>query len=135
VSAAFVDARILCTIHVPDGQIPITPTTTTFTAALKDGSKIPITRRQYAITGGYTFTDIKSQGQTMGAVVIDIRDTPSGKISPFTAYVALSRSRGRATIRPLSDFDENLLKRHPNADLAIEMERLHALASGSARRL
>lgn len=36
------------------------------TVTLKDGSKIPITRSQYIdhrhCTGGYAFTDIKSQG-------------------------------------------------------------------------
>ncbi len=53
-----------------------------------------------------------------------LRDTPMGKISPFSAYVALSRSRGRNTIRLLGDFDEQLFKRHPNQDLAVEMERL-----------
>jgi hypothetical protein len=46
----------------------------------------------------------------MGAITIDLRDTPTGKISPFSAYVALSRSRGRKTIRLLSDFDKKLFK-------------------------
>lgn len=68
---------------------------------------------------GYTFTDIKFEiaGTNMGPAVIDLRDTPTGKISLFTAYVAYQGP---------NDLD---LKRHPNADLAIEMEQLHALAS------
>jgi ATP-dependent exoDNAse (exonuclease V) alpha subunit len=131
VSSAFVDPRNLHSIAVPKGQIPITPITKTFTVIQKDGSRVTIVRRQYAMTGGYAFTDIKSQGQTMGTVVIDLRDTPTGKMSPFTAYVVLSRSRGRDTIRLLSDFDETLFQRHPNADLALEMERLQAMARQS----
>ena len=35
-------------------------------------------------------------------------------------YVALSRSRGRDNIRPLRDFDERLLTRHPNEPLREE---------------
>ena len=69
----------------------------------------------------------------MGAVVIDIRDTPTGKVSPFkhsqlTLYFHAVTEEIIDTIRLLSDFDENLFKRHPNADLAVEMERLHTLA-------
>ena len=44
-------------------------------------------------------------------------------------YVALSRSRGREIIRLLIAFDEQLFKTHPNADLAIEMQRLETLAA------
>jgi len=83
ISSAFTDPRSTHPIAMPKGQIPITPLTKSFSVVLKDGSKVMIVRKQYALTGGYTFTDIKSQGQTMGAVVIDIRDTPTGKISPF----------------------------------------------------
>jgi hypothetical protein len=81
------------------------------------------------MTGGYAFTDIKAQGQTMGPILIDLRTPPTGQISPFSAYVALSHSRGRDTIHLLTDFDEKLFKTHPNADLAIEMERLEFLAA------
>jgi len=129
VSSAFVDHRQQHSIAVPEGQIPITPYSVTFKVILKDGTTISIARKHYPITGGYAFTDIKSQGQTMGTIVIDLRDTPTGKISPFSAYVALSRSRGRDSIRLLSDFDDQLFKTHPNADLAIEMQRLETLAA------
>jgi ATP-dependent exoDNAse (exonuclease V) alpha subunit len=129
VSSVFVDERQQSSIKVPEGQIPITPCSVPFKVILKDGTNITITRRHYPITGGYAFTDIKSQGQTMGPVVIDLRDTPTGKISPFSAYVALSRSRGRDSIRLLSDFDERLFKTHPSADLALEIQRLKTIAA------
>ena len=128
-SAMFVDQRRRHSITIPDGQILITPYTVTFCITLANGSKHSITRTQYGMTGGYAFTDIKSQGQTMGPILIDLRAPPTGQISPFSAYVALSRSRGRDDIRLLTDFDDKLFMTHPDADLAIEMERLEALAS------
>ena len=128
-SAAFVDQRRSHSITIPDGQIPITPYTVIFCVTLADGSKHLITRTQYGMTGGYAFTDIKSQGQMMGPILIDLRAPPTGQISPFSAYVALSRSRGRDNICLLTDFDNKLFTTHPDADLAIEMERLEALAS------
>jgi ATP-dependent exoDNAse (exonuclease V) alpha subunit len=84
------------------------------------------------MTGGYAFTDFKSQGQTIEVVIIDLRSTPSRRISPFSAYEALSRSR---SIRLLSDFDEDLSKRHPNEDLAIEMERLGLLGAKTLQEM
>jgi len=129
ISAAFVDERVSGNMKLGKGQVPISPCKATFTVIMADGSKVSIHRRQYAITGGYAFTDFKSQAQTIKTVIVDLRDPPTGKISPFSAYVTLSRSRGRDTIRLLSDFDEELFKRHPSADLAVEMERLTLLAA------
>ena len=57
---------------------------------------------------GYAFTDYKAQGQTMECVFVDISKPPSGALSPFSVYVALSRSRGRRTIRILRDFDHSV---------------------------
>jgi hypothetical protein len=129
ISSAFIDKRTRHTITIPKGQIPLTPCTVTFPVFMPDGSKITISRRQYALTGGYAFTDIKSQGQTIEVLVADLRDTPTGKISSFSAYVTLSRSRGRDSIRLLSDFDEKLFRTHPSADLEAEMQRLSLLAA------
>lgn len=70
-------------IPVPPGQIPLTPCTVNFTVIMPDGTKVSVGRRQCALTGGYAFTDIKSQGQTIEVLIADLRDTPTGKISPF----------------------------------------------------
>jgi hypothetical protein len=105
------------------GIVPITPSACMFD--LKMGKDVhKIRRLQLAITAGYAFTDYKSQGQTIEYVIIDIGKPPSGSLSPFSTYVALSRSRGRDTIRLLRDFDENLFTTHPSEALRIEMERL-----------
>jgi ATP-dependent exoDNAse (exonuclease V) alpha subunit len=57
------------------------------------------------MTAGYAFTDYKSQGQTIEYVIIDIGKPPTGTLSPFSVYAALSRSRGRESIRLPRDFE------------------------------
>jgi hypothetical protein len=111
---------------LPPGVVPITPSACNFN--IQTGKKIhKIRRRQLAITAGYAFTDYKSQGQTIEYVIIDIGKPPTGTLSPFSVYVALSRSRGRDTIRLLRDFDENLFTTHPSEALRVEMLRLEEL--------
>lgn len=58
------------------------------------------------VTPIYAFTDYRAQAQTLEHCVVDIGTPPTGQLTPFNAYVALSRSRGRDTIRLLRDFDE-----------------------------
>ncbi|KAF8804157.1 hypothetical protein BYT27DRAFT_7302151 [Phlegmacium glaucopus] len=111
---------------IPKGIIPILPSLTTFSVGV-DGQKIKVQRRQVAIVPGYAFTDYKAQGQTLECVLVDIAKPPSGKLSPFSVYVALSRSRGRKTIRILRDFDAELFMHHPSEDLREDMQRLERL--------
>ncbi|KAJ7266935.1 hypothetical protein B0H12DRAFT_1200858 [Mycena haematopus] len=87
------------------------------------------TRGELAITPAYAFTDYKSQGQTIQYVYIDLEPPPRGKLTPFSAYVALSRSRGRDHIRLLRGFDPDLFTTHPNLDLAVEDARLDRLTA------
>ena len=63
----------------------------------------------------------------MERVITDISKPPTGKLSAFSVYVALSRSRGRKTIRILRDFEPDLLMHHPSEDLRVDMERLKRL--------
>ncbi|KIM60952.1 hypothetical protein SCLCIDRAFT_123129 [Scleroderma citrinum Foug A] len=44
------------------------------------------------MTAAYAFTDYRSQGQTIPAVIVDIVTPPTGGLSLFNLYVALSRS-------------------------------------------
>ena len=92
-----------------------------------EGEKIRLERRQVAIVPGYTFTDYKAQGQMLECVIIDTSKPPTGKLSPFGLYVALSRSRGRKTICILRDFDLALLMHNPSEDLRVDMARLERL--------
>jgi hypothetical protein len=111
---------------MPKGIIPILPSVVRFSVEV-DGGKKKMQRKQIAIVPGYAFTDYKAQGQTMGCVIVDISKPPSGKLSAFGAYVALSRSKGRSTIRILRDFDPTLFVHHPSEDLRLEMARLKRL--------
>lgn len=111
---------------VPEGLIPISPSMIRFNVDV-GGEKVKLERRQLAIVPGYAFTDYKAQGQTMEYVIVDISKPPTGSLSPFSVYVALSRSRGRKTIRILRDFDPALLMHHPSEDLRTDMARLEQL--------
>jgi hypothetical protein len=111
---------------VPEGIIPILPSKLSFSVCVEEG-KIRMERRQIAIVPGYAFTDYKAQGQTLECVIIDISKPPTGSLSPFSVYVALSRSRGRKSIRILRDFDPALFMHHPSEDLRADMARLEQL--------
>ena len=47
---------------------------------------------------GICFTDYHAQGQTIGNVIIDLATPPTSRLTPFSAYVALSHSSGRDMI-------------------------------------
>lgn len=118
-----------------EGQIPLFPQNTNFQISTVGKPNTKVYRRQYALTAAYVFTDYKAQGQTIENVIIDIRPVPGNfKITLFGVYVALSRSRGRETIRLLRDFDENLFTRHPSEDLRLEDIRLEDLTRATVER-
>ncbi|RDB28920.1 ATP-dependent DNA helicase RRM3 [Hypsizygus marmoreus] len=111
----------------PKGIIPIAPTEVTFRITTPDRVSHQIRRRQLAVTPAYAFTDYKSQGQTIERVIVDLAKPPTGELTPFHAYVALSRGRGRDSIRLLRDFADNLFTTHPSEDLRQEDARLEDL--------
>ena len=80
------------------------------------------------MTPGYAFTDFKSQGQTIEFMLVDLaKPVTGGPLTPFNAYVGLSRSRGRDTIRLLRECQEGLFTTHPSEDLREEDIRLEKL--------
>ena len=88
-----------------EGVIPIQVATRNFQIKVQQvGGKYvkrSVSRRQFPMTPAYTFTDYRSQGQTIPFVMVDIATPPTGGLSLFNLYVALSRSSGRSTIRLL----------------------------------
>ncbi|KAF8268658.1 hypothetical protein EI94DRAFT_1577094, partial [Lactarius quietus] len=86
-----------------------------------------VDRSQLALTAAYAFTNYKAQGQTMECVLVDLGKPPTSALTGFNAYVALSRSRGRDTIRLLREFNEKLFTVHPSEDLRKEDTRLSTL--------
>ena len=114
-------------------EIPIFPKEDSFSIGKKK-HKIRITRRQLPLTCAYAFTDQKSQGQTLGNVIVDIGKTSRFPVDQFGAYVALSRSRGRHKIRLLREFEEKLFTKHPSEDLRAEDERLQRLVQETKKK-
>ena len=112
--------------------VPISPVTKSFTINV-GGTNKTVTRTQLPMTSAYAFTDYRAEGQTITPAIVDIGRPPTGSLTPFNVYVALSRAKGRDSIRLLRDFDERLLQRHPNEYLRIEDERLKRLDEDTER--
>ena len=70
----------------------------------------------------------------MDCVLIDLAKPPSGALSGFGVYVALSRGRGRKGIRLLRGYDHKLFMSHPNENLRREDERLDNLERCTTQR-
>ena len=83
-------------------------------------SRRPVKRRQFPLTLAYAFTDYRSRGQTIPYVIVDIANPPTGGLSLFNLYVALSRSSGMSTIRVLRDFGPKVFQAAHNAELIVE---------------
>ncbi|KZT08385.1 uncharacterized protein LAESUDRAFT_621957, partial [Laetiporus sulphureus 93-53] len=62
--------------------------------------------------------------QTLPYVIIDIAKPPTGNLSLFNLYVALSRSSERGSTRLLRDFDERIFYGGHDEQLMLEDERL-----------
>ncbi|KAF8192858.1 hypothetical protein K438DRAFT_1762159 [Mycena galopus ATCC 62051] len=111
--------------------IPIEPAQVTYHVKFElpdhKSTQRTIRRRQFPMTGAYAFTDYRSQGQTIQYVLVDIASPPSGKLSLFKLYVALSQSSGRETIRLLRDFDDDLFMQSHDPSLLAEDDRLEGL--------
>lgn len=116
------------------GLIPIFPSEAKFNIHYRTNPKTQVYRRQYAMVAAYAFTDHKAQGQTLGYAIVDIGPTRRFPVDPFAAYVALSRSRGRGTIRLLRHFDPGIFTQHPSEALRVEDGRLATLAKKTAEK-
>lgn len=117
---------------LPPQHVPISAVECRFSTTMKPSTRI--TRRQFPLAPAYAFTDFKAQGQTIDHILVDIGKTTCFALSPFNAYVSLSRSHGRDCIRLLRDFDNNLFLRHPSEDLQIEDARIEELAEETRKR-
>jgi hypothetical protein len=109
------------------GVVPITLISRNMTVEIK-GKHVSVRRRQVPITAAYAFTDYRSQGQTIARAIVDIAKPPTGNLTPFHIYVALSRSSGRDTIRLLRGFEREMFTMHPCEFLRAEDARQEKLA-------
>ena len=114
-----------------EGVIPIQVATRNFQIKVQQvGGKYvkrSVSQRQFPMTPAYTFTDYRSQGQTIPFVMVDIATPPTGGLSLFNLYVALSRSSGRSTIWLLQDFNNTTFMQSHGASLLQEDDRLDKL--------
>jgi hypothetical protein len=118
-----------------EGQIPIFPVEHCFSISTRGKPHTKVYHRQYPLTSAYAFTDHKAQGQTMEPVLVDIGQVLGNfGISPFGAYVALSRGHGHENIRLLRDFEDNLFMRHPSEKLRLEDLQLEELSRKTKER-
>ncbi|KAI6121635.1 hypothetical protein F5141DRAFT_963567, partial [Pisolithus sp. B1] len=66
--------------NLEESVIPIQPACRTFRIKIKENGKENIRcvrRRQFPMIAAYTFTDYRSQGQTLTSVIVDIATPPS----------------------------------------------------------
>ncbi|KAF8138848.1 hypothetical protein EV363DRAFT_1154161 [Boletus edulis] len=112
--------------YLENKEVPLFPVTRKFT--IDSNPPCFVTRRQFPLTPAYAFTDFKSQGQTIENVLVDIGKTANFKLTPFNAYVALSRGIERSRIRLLRDFEDYLFTTPPSEELKEEESRLRELA-------
>lgn len=119
-----------------DCVIPVEPITTSYQIKVPvDGKMVQRTvqRKQFPVTAAYAFTDYRAQGQTIPFVLVDIASPPTGGLSLFNLYVALSRSSGRETIRLLRDFDDRIFMAKHDQILIQEDDRLDALNEATVK--
>lgn len=79
------------------------------------------------MTAAYAFTDYRAQSQTIPYVIVDIGRVPSGRLSLFNVYVALSRSAGRDSIRLLREFEDDTFLQAHKPPVLEEDDRLECL--------
>jgi hypothetical protein len=115
-------------LRLEPGLISIFPSEVTFNIHYKNNPKTQIHQRQFPLCEAYTFTDHKSQGQTIKYMIVNIGPTKKFPVDHFLACVALSRSHSHHSIRLLRDFDDQILMKHPSEDLQAEDEQLSVLA-------
>jgi ATP-dependent exoDNAse (exonuclease V) alpha subunit len=105
------------------GIIPITPIHNSFKRKLPDGKNVNLWQEQLPLTPAYAFTDYHTQGQTIPHVIIDLATPPSGGLTLFNAYVALSQSRTRRHAKLQRAFEDKLFQTPLNEYLVEEDAR------------
>jgi hypothetical protein len=110
-----------------NGIIPLEPSDQTIQLNDIDNKVVLISRCQYSFMLAYALTDYKSQGQMLEHAIVDIGPVPNRELSPFNAYVTLSRGRGRENIQLLHNFSKKKFDHHPCKELRDEDEWLEGL--------
>ncbi|KAJ3566046.1 hypothetical protein NP233_g7249 [Leucocoprinus birnbaumii] len=97
------------------GQVPLMPNIQRFSISVGGQVSVSGKRLQLPLSLAYAFTDYKSQGQTLDAVLVDLAAPPDkgNGLTSLSAYVALSRVKDSRLLRILREFNESFLGRYP----------------------
>ena len=71
--------------HLDESVIPVEPTCKPYCITCQNGGSLvtrTMCRCQFPMTAAYVFTDYRSQGQTIPAVIVDIATPPMGERCP-----------------------------------------------------
>jgi ATP-dependent exoDNAse (exonuclease V) alpha subunit len=115
---------------LPPCVIPVGPPSKSFTiTVMVDGKpqNHTVKRHQFPMTAAYAFTNYQLQGQTISHILVNIASPPTGGLSLFNLYIALSQSSGCSTIHLLRDFDDDTFKARHDPELLAEDDRLDYL--------
>ena len=88
------------------------------------GQKLKVWHWQVTLDGAYAFMDYWAQGQMIEYLWADIRTPLKGQLTPFNAYMTLSRAWGQDNIWLLWDFKDTLFTTTPCEMLEREDKRL-----------
>ena len=95
-------------------------------------SMLSIKRRALPLVPAYCITTHKSQGQTLGKVVIDLK-LPNETDDIAAVYVPLSRVKRLADLVILRHFDYKVLQIKPTSSQSAEIKRLDQLCERTKR--
>jgi hypothetical protein len=93
----------------------------------KRTTKISIKRKALPLVPAYSITTHKSQGQTLGKVIIDLV-VPPGPVEIASTYVPLSRVKRLEDLLILRPFKFETLQVQPSASQLEELNRLDTIA-------
>jgi hypothetical protein len=99
----------------------------------KRTTKISIKRKALPLIPAYSITTHKSQGQTLGKIIVDLV-MPPGPVEVASAYVPLSRVKRLADLIILRPFQFTTLQVKPSVAQLEELNRLNIIAKNTQRR-
>ncbi|CAF1446689.1 unnamed protein product, partial [Adineta ricciae] len=110
-----------------DAKELLTESTSKAAKLTKRSTKISIKRKALPLVPAYSITTHKSQGQTLGKVIIDLV-VPPGPVEIASTYVPLSRVKRLEDLLILRPFKYETLQVQPSAAQLNELNRLDTIA-------
>ncbi|CAF5112884.1 unnamed protein product, partial [Rotaria sp. Silwood1] len=99
----------------------------------KKTAKLTIKRKALPLIPAYSMTTHKSQGQTLGKIVVDLV-MPPGPLEVASVYVPLSRVKRLDDLLILRAFEFATLQLQPSTAQIAELKRLDKIAQNTRKR-